>query len=70
MTDYEKERLLFEKYLEEFREKYPQPELTLTSRGNPDPRLVELVRLLARKAAREYLESEKKARSADSSKPM
>ena len=31
-----------------------EPELTLVKRGNPDPRLVELVRILARQAAREW----------------
>lgn len=31
-----------------------EPELTLAHRGDPDPRLVELVRLLARRAAREW----------------
>lgn len=31
-----------------------EPELTLARRGDPDPRLVELVRLLARRAAREW----------------
>jgi hypothetical protein len=33
-----------------------EPELTLVRRGDPDPRLVELVRLLARRAAREWYE--------------
>ena len=30
------------------------PELTLTRRGDPDPRLVALVHILARQAAREW----------------
>lgn len=30
-----------------------EPELTFTPRGNPDPRLLDLVALLARQAARE-----------------
>jgi hypothetical protein len=33
-----------------------EPELTLVHRGDPDPRLVELVRLLARRAAHEWYE--------------
>ncbi|WEX85731.1 hypothetical protein PZN02_001959 [Sinorhizobium garamanticum] len=40
-----------------------QPELTLTPRGEgSDPRLVELVRLLARRAARECYEEQVKDR--------
>lgn len=40
-----------------------EPELTLVSRGDgPDPRLVELVRLLARRAARETYEEQMKGR--------
>jgi hypothetical protein len=40
------------------------PELTLVRRGDgPDPRLVELARLLARRAAREMFEEQKKERS-------
>ncbi|MGX8009706.1 hypothetical protein ACVDG8_012185 [Mesorhizobium sp. ORM8.1] len=40
-----------------------EPELTLLRRGNgPDPRLVELVRLLARRAAREVFEEQTKER--------
>ena len=36
-----------------------EPELTLLRRGDgPDPRLVELVRLLARRAAREAFEEQ------------
>ena len=31
-----------------------EPELTLVKRGDPDPRLVELVHILARQAAREW----------------
>jgi len=31
-----------------------EPELTLVKRGDPDPRLVELVHILARRAAREW----------------
>lgn len=31
-----------------------KPKLTLVRRGDPDPRMVELVRLLARRAAREW----------------
>jgi len=31
-----------------------EPELTLVKRGDPDPRLAELVRILARQAAREW----------------
>lgn len=41
-----------------------EPELTLVRRGDgPDPRLVELARLLARRAAREVFEEQKKERS-------
>ena len=40
-----------------------EPELTLLQRGDgPDPRLVELVRLLARRAAREVFEEQMKER--------
>ncbi|MCF1480368.1 hypothetical protein G6L34_12835 [Agrobacterium tumefaciens] len=40
-----------------------EPELTLLRRGDgPDPRLVELVRLLARRAAREAFEEQTKER--------
>jgi len=40
-----------------------EPELTLLQRGaGPDPRLVELVRLLARRAAREVFEEQMKER--------
>lgn len=40
-----------------------EPELTLLRRGDgPDPRLVELVRLLARRAAREAFEEQAKER--------
>lgn len=40
-----------------------EPELTLTRRGHgPDPRLVELVRLLARRAARQVYEEQMKQR--------
>lgn len=41
-----------------------EPELTLVRRGDgPDPRLVELARLLARRAAREVFEEQRKERS-------
>lgn len=40
-----------------------EPELTLARRGDgPDPRLVELARLLARRAAREVFEEQMKGR--------
>lgn len=40
-----------------------EPELTLARRGDgPDPRLVELARLLARRAAREVFEAEMRER--------
>ncbi|KAB2756310.1 hypothetical protein F9K97_21350 [Brucella anthropi] len=40
-----------------------EPELTLLRRGDgPDPRLVELVRLLARRAAREAFEEQTRER--------
>jgi hypothetical protein len=40
-----------------------EPELTLTHRGEgPDPRLVELVRLLARRAARAVYKEQMKER--------
>ncbi|UWF60432.1 hypothetical protein [Brucella sp. 2716] len=40
-----------------------EPELTLLPHGDgPDPRLVELVRLLARRAAREAFEEQTKER--------
>jgi hypothetical protein len=40
-----------------------EPELTLVRRGDgPDPRMVELVRLLARRAAREVYEEQMKER--------
>ncbi|HEY8248545.1 MAG TPA: hypothetical protein VIG38_14865 [Hyphomicrobium sp.] len=40
-----------------------EPELTFARRGDgPDPRLVELVRLLARRAAREVFEEQKQER--------
>ncbi len=40
-----------------------EPELTLTHRGEgPDPRLVELVRLLARRAARDIYEEQMRRR--------
>ena len=37
-----------------------EPELGFTPRGNPDPRLVGLVRLLARAAARDFVEAEER----------
>lgn len=41
-----------------------EPELSLVRRGDgPDPRLSELVRLLARRAAREVFEEQMKERS-------
>lgn len=41
-----------------------EPELTLVRRGDgSDPRLVELARLLARRAAREVFEEQRKERS-------
>ena len=46
MTAREREALLESLLLEE-------PELTFTSRGDPDPRLLRLVDFLARQAARE-----------------
>lgn len=40
-----------------------EPELKLVRRGNgPDPRLVEVVRLLARRAARQVYEEQRKER--------
>jgi hypothetical protein len=36
------------------------PELTFTARGSPDPRLMHIVELLARQAARECFEGEKR----------
>ena len=40
-----------------------EPELTLAQRGDgPDPRMVELARLLARRAAREVYEEQMKGR--------
>ena len=39
------------------------PELSFTSQGDPDPRLVQLVEFLARQAAREFYEQEVKKRS-------
>ncbi|MEW6256316.1 MAG: hypothetical protein AB1592_10185 [Pseudomonadota bacterium] len=40
-----------------------EPELTLARRGDgPDPRMVELARLLARRAAREFYEEQMKER--------
>ena len=40
-----------------------EPELTLVCRGDsPDPRLVEMVRLLARRAAREVYEDQQEER--------
>jgi len=40
-----------------------EPELTLVRRGDgPDPRLVELARLLARRAARQWFEEQMKER--------
>lgn len=41
-----------------------EPDLTLVRRGDgPDPRLVELAHLLARRAGREVFEGQKKERS-------
>lgn len=34
------------------------PELSFTPRGDPDPRLIRLVEILARQAAREFYEQE------------
>ncbi|MEG4641762.1 hypothetical protein VB636_02730 [Paracoccus sp. APAP_BH8] len=39
-----------------------EPELGFTPRGNPDPRLVRLVRLLGRQAARDNFEAQSKSR--------
>ena len=46
--------------LEAFRENmvFDGPELTFTPRGSPDPRLLRLVRLLAKQAARECYDEE------------
>lgn len=43
--------------------RFVEPELTLVRRGDgPDPRMVEFVRLLARRAAREVYEAHMKER--------
>ena len=55
MTQSEREALLDALLLGE-------PELGFTPRGNPDPRLVGLVRLLGRQAARDNFEAQRKAR--------
>ncbi|MDQ7777370.1 MAG: hypothetical protein Q4615_16650 [Paracoccus aminovorans] len=39
-----------------------EPELGFTPRGNPDPRLVRLVRLLGRQAARDNFEAQSRTR--------
>jgi len=42
----------------------PEPELSLVRRGDcPDPRLIELARLLARRAARKAFEEQMKEQS-------
>ncbi|ASV84824.1 hypothetical protein CES85_5628 [Ochrobactrum quorumnocens] len=47
---------------------FGQPELTLLRVGTgPDPRLVEMVRLLARRAATELYEQERKKRQTERS---
>ncbi|SEB84450.1 hypothetical protein SAMN05216452_3396 [Nitratireductor aquibiodomus] len=61
MIDYEKELELFRKYADVFHQTEPEPELNFTPRGNPDPRLVQLARLLGRQAAREYFDAETRA---------
>lgn len=60
MTASEREALLEALLLDE-------PELGFTARGNPDPRLVRLVRLLGRQAARENFEAQMKARGTGAS---
>lgn len=37
------------------------PELTLTLRGDPDPRLVQLARLLGRRMARQNFEAQRRS---------
>lgn len=61
MADYEKEFEIFREYAEAFHQAAPEPELKFTPRGNPDPRLIRLVELLAKQAAREHFESELEA---------
>ncbi|MCM2397884.1 hypothetical protein NBH19_17605 [Rhizobium sp. S95] len=43
------------------------PELALTPRGNPDPRLVQLARLLGRQMARQNFEAQSNKRGSDGS---
>lgn len=43
------------------------PELTFTSRGDPDARLVQLVRLLARQAARDHYEAQMRSQGKSAS---
>lgn len=61
MVDYEKELELFREHAKAFHQMEPEPELKLTPRGDPDPRPLRLVKLLAKQAAREHFESEVKA---------
>ncbi|WP_370675239.1 hypothetical protein [Pleomorphomonas sp. PLEO] len=44
------------------------PELTFTPRGDPDPRLVRLARLLGRQLARQTFEAQRTKRSSDGSR--
>lgn len=44
-----------------------EPELTFTPRGNPDPRLVKLARLLGERAARKNFEAQVRKREPGSS---
>jgi hypothetical protein len=44
------------------------PELTFTPRGDPDPRLVRLARLLGRQLARQTFEAQRTKRGSDGSR--
>ncbi len=44
------------------------PELAFTPRGDPDPRLVRLARLLGRQLARQTFEAQRTNRSSDGSR--
>lgn len=47
---------------------FDAPELTFTPRGDPDPRLVQLARLLGRQMARQNFEAQRTKRGSNGSR--
>lgn len=54
MIYYGDELKLFQRHLQAAREAGSEPELKLTPRGDPDPRLIQLARLLGRHTAKVF----------------